>query len=157
MPAGRPSSYKPEYAKEAEKLCALGATDAELADFFDVDTSTIWRWQSRHPEFCNAIKAAKAEADARVERSLYQRAVGYTHDAVKIFNANGVAMTVPYREHQPPDTAAAFIWLKNRQREKWRDKHEVDATVEHKGEAVDPVDIARRIAFAFAKAKAESE
>jgi hypothetical protein len=31
------------------------------------------------------LKAGKAEADDRVERSLYQRAVGYEYDAVKIF------------------------------------------------------------------------
>jgi hypothetical protein len=30
-------------------------------------------------------KAGKAEADVRVERSLYQRAVGYRYDAVKIY------------------------------------------------------------------------
>jgi hypothetical protein len=30
----RPSSFKPEYAEQAIKLCRLGATDAELADFF---------------------------------------------------------------------------------------------------------------------------
>lgn len=34
MAAGRPSSYKPEYAAQAEKLCKLGATDIEVADFF---------------------------------------------------------------------------------------------------------------------------
>jgi len=31
---GRPSSYRPEFVTQAEKLCRLGATDAELADFF---------------------------------------------------------------------------------------------------------------------------
>jgi hypothetical protein len=31
---GRPTAYKPAYAKQAEKLCALGATDKEIADFF---------------------------------------------------------------------------------------------------------------------------
>ena len=33
---------------------------------------------------------------------------------------------VPYREHVPPDTVACIFWLKNRRREEWRDKHEVD-------------------------------
>ena len=32
---------------------------------------------------------------------------------------------VPYTEHYPPDTAAAFIWLKNRQSGKWRDRQHV--------------------------------
>jgi hypothetical protein len=32
---GRPTSFKPEYVAQAEKLCALGATDQEIADFFE--------------------------------------------------------------------------------------------------------------------------
>jgi basic membrane lipoprotein Med (substrate-binding protein (PBP1-ABC) superfamily) len=123
---GRPSSYKPEYAKQAAKLCKLGATDADLADFFEVNTSTIWRWTGRYEDFCNALKAGKSEADDRVERSLYQKAVGYEYDAVKIFNANGSPMVVPYREKIAPDTTAGIFWLKNRRSDQWRDKQEVE-------------------------------
>ena len=36
-----------------------------------------------------------------------------------------------YEEHFPPDTAAAFIWLKNRQPHRWRDKKEVHETGDH--------------------------
>lgn len=39
MPAGRPSKYDPTFAVEAEKLCKLGATDAEIVDFFDLKPS----------------------------------------------------------------------------------------------------------------------
>ena len=38
---GRPSSYKPEYAKMARHLCKLGATDADLAEAFGVSVVTI--------------------------------------------------------------------------------------------------------------------
>lgn len=122
MGAGRPSSYKPEYAEQAEKLCKLGATDIEVADFFGVERTTIWRWSQAHEEFCNALKAGKQSADERVERSLYSRALGYTHDAVKIFNADGAPLIVPYREHVAPDTTACIFWLKNRRPDEWRDK-----------------------------------
>lgn len=132
---GRPSSYKPEYADQAEKLCRLGATDVELADFFSVERTTIWRWASRHEEFCNALKAGKAAADERVTHSLYHRAVGYTHDAVKIFMPAGAREPVyaPYREHVPPDTTAAIFWLKNRRPEEWRDKQQIEhsGTIRH--------------------------
>lgn len=123
---GRPSRYKPEYAEQAEKLCKLGATDIEVADFFGVERTTVWRWSQAHEEFCNALKAGKDAADERVERSLYARATGYTHDAVKIFNADGAPLVVPYREHVPPDTTAAIFWLKNRRPKEWRDKQEVE-------------------------------
>ncbi|WP_375790884.1 helix-turn-helix domain-containing protein [Bradyrhizobium sp. vgs-9] len=130
MPAGRPTSYKPEYAEQAAKLCALGATDAELADFFKVTTVTIWRWQSAHVEFCNALKRGKEAADERVERSLYARATGYTHEAVKIFMPAGAKKPVyaKYQEHVPPDVTAQIFWLKNRRREEWRDKQEHEHT-----------------------------
>lgn len=122
---GRPSTYRPEFVEQAAKLCALGATDLEIADFFEVNVATLYRWKISHPEFCEAIQTAKDTADARVERSLYARATGYSHDAVKIFCSEGVVTEAPYREHVPPDTAAAFIWLKNRRPNEWRDRKDV--------------------------------
>jgi hypothetical protein len=70
----------------------------------------------------------KAEADSRVERSLYERANGYTYDAVKIFMPAGAKKPVyaPYREHVPPDTTAAIFWLKNRDPARWRDAWQVE-------------------------------
>jgi hypothetical protein len=125
---GRPSKYTEEFAIQATKLCRLGATDKDLADFFDVNTSTIWRWSQEHEEFCNALKVGKEEADSRVERSLYHRANGYSFEAVKIFMPAGAPAPVyaPYTEHVAPDTTACIFWLKNRRPDLWRDvtKHE---------------------------------
>jgi Homeodomain-like domain len=125
---GRPTSYRPECADQAKKLCELGATDADIAAFFGVSDRTIYRWQTAHPEFCQALKAGKAPADDRVERSLFHRAVGYSHDAVKIMMPAGFDEPVyaHYRKHEPPDTVAAIFWLKNRRPDLWRDRHEVD-------------------------------
>ncbi len=44
-PVGRPTKYKEEYAFQAEKLCRLGATDKEMADFFNIES-----WLSREAE-----------------------------------------------------------------------------------------------------------
>jgi hypothetical protein len=120
---GRPSKYRPEYAAQAEKLCALGATNSELADFFEVSVRTIDNWLAEHEEFLRAVKNAKDVADDRVERSLYQRAVGYQTDAVKIFMPAGAAEPVyaEYRENVQPDVTAAIFWLKNRRKDAWRD------------------------------------
>lgn len=125
---GRPSSFKPEYVEQAEKLCRLGATDEELADFFNVNRITIWRWAQRHDAFCNALKSGKEAADERVERSLYHKAIGYTFDSVKIFMPSGATEPVyaPFKEHVPPDTTAGIFWLKNRRSDAWRDKREVE-------------------------------
>lgn len=122
----RPTSYKPEFAEQAVKLCALGATDKELADFFKVTTVTIWNWQSAHQEFFNALKRGKEAADERVGRSLYSRANGYTFDSEKVFQHQGKIIRATTTEHVPPDTTACIFWLKNRRPAEWRDKQEVD-------------------------------
>jgi len=125
-------------AEQAKKLCKLGATDQDLAEFFKVSTRTIMRWQVEFPAFCHALKVAKAEADQRVERSLYQRAVGYAHPDVHVSNYQGEVTLTPITKHYAPDTVACIFWLKNRQPELWRDKHEV----EHSGQ-VDLAEILR--------------
>ena len=131
---GRPTDYRPAYNKQARKLCLLGATDAELADFFEVSEVTINAWKNVHPAFLKSVKAGKARADAHVAQSLYHRAVGYEHDAVKIIavarggNQGSDVEQVPYIERYPPDTTAAIFWLKNRRPQDWRDKQEQEHT-----------------------------
>ena len=125
MAGGRPSDYDESFVQEAAKLAMLGATDMEIADFFDVSVRTINRWKITHPEFCQSLKAGKEEADAKVERSLFQRATGFEHDAVKIFiDKQGNVIHAPFREFVAPDTTACIFWLKNRKQAEWRDKFE---------------------------------
>lgn len=121
---GRPSKYKPEFAEQAKKLAVLGATDAQMADFFGVSISTFSLWKVEYSEFSESLKVAKEEADKRVEHSLYQRAMGYEHDEVDIRVVAGELKMTPIRKHYPPDTTACIFWLKNRKPKEWRDKVE---------------------------------
>lgn len=122
---GRPSKYKPEYSAQAYKLCLLGATDKDLAKFFEVEESTLNNWKKDHPEFLESIKEGKDQADAVVAQSLFHRATGYSHKDVDIRMYKGKIVTTPLTKHYPPDSTAAIFWLKNRQPEKWRDKQEI--------------------------------
>lgn len=128
-PVGRPTEYNPAYAEQVKSLCKLGATDAEIADFFGVNELTFYRWKAKYPEFCKSVRAAKLEADERVERSLYHRAVGYTFSSEKIFQHSGEIIRAKTREHVPPDTAACTLWLKNRRPDQWREKSALDLNV----------------------------
>lgn len=125
----RPSKYKPEFQEQAAKLCQLGATDVEIADFFSVDVRTLYRWKGEFPEFCQALKVAKEVADERVERSLFARANGYEHDEVDIRVVSGEIVQTQIRKFYPPDTTAAIFWLKNRRPETWRDVRDVNMNV----------------------------
>lgn len=124
----RPSKYNADYVEQAQKLCALGATDAELADFFKVAVSTIALWKVEHKEFSDALKIGKEVSDTRVEQKLYQRAMGYECDEVDIRVINGEVVQTPIRKVYPPDTTAAIFWLKNRKPKEWRETKAVELT-----------------------------
>lgn len=132
---GRPATYKAEFVDQAKKLCELGATDMELAEFFNVSDRTIYRWQNQFADFCQALKAGKEAADDRVERSLYHKAVGYSFDSERIVTltekdgetSTQTVVRVPVVEHIPPSDTAAIFWLKNRRRKDWQERVESGA------------------------------
>ena len=98
------------------------------AAFWGVTVKTFYNWQKEHPGFLHALKEGKEKPDAQVERSLFERATGYTHDAVKILQYEGQPVIVPYTERYPPDSTSMIFWLKNRRPDRWRDKSEVEVT-----------------------------
>jgi len=121
---GRPSKYQPWTADQAAKLCRLGATDTDLADFFGVTERTINRWKLKHPEFCQALKRSKDELDAQVEQALHRRARGYSYTSEKVFQYQGAIVRAKTVVHVPADTVAGIFWLKNRQPDNWRNNPE---------------------------------
>jgi hypothetical protein len=128
---GRPTKYDPETMPErARLLCLKGLTDVDLAAAFGVCEDTIYEWKHRYPNFSEVIKEAKDIFDSgNIERSLRQRAEGYSHPDVDIKQFNGEVIITPTVKHYPPDTTACIFWLKNRQPDRWRDKTEQDINV----------------------------
>jgi hypothetical protein len=126
---GAPTKYKPEYAEQARKLCLLGYTDVQLAEFYGVCEATIYNWKKEHPDFLESMNKGKAIADSEVAASLYERATGYSHPDTHISNYQGEVTKTDIVKHYPPDTAAAFIWLKNRAG--WKDRKELDVKAKH--------------------------
>lgn len=148
MAGGRPTDYKESYNQQAFKLCLLGAVDSELANFFEISIATLNAWKIKHPEFLESIKDGKDTANANVAHSMYQKAVGYSHDEDKIFNNNGEAMVVKTTKHYPPDVMAGSLFLRNRTNHEgsighnWRDKteQEVKQTVSLTDLSLDELD-----------------
>ncbi|OPH81827.1 hypothetical protein [Nitrobacter vulgaris] len=126
---GRPPRYNPDiHPKAAKALCAKGATIAELAAAFDVAISTIWLWKVSHPEFFESCRLGLEAATDRIERSMFERAVGYTHESTKIFMPAGASKPVyaSYLEHVPPDPRAGEFWLTNRAPDRWKHKQKIE-------------------------------
>lgn len=117
--------------KQLERLSSLGLTDKHIGFVYNVSEHTINKWKKKK-EISSALKAGKAVADKMVERSLFERANGYSHPEDKVFQYEGAPVIVPTIKHYPPDTAAAIFWLKNRKPAEWRDKQEIEHTMPDK-------------------------
>lgn len=145
---GAPTLYREEYDEQAYKLCLLGATDKDIADFFEVCEATINNWKKEYPKFLESIRAGKKTADMEVATSLYKTTQDRTvieqvaFKTKKIsYNDSGkrveeeVIEIVDVAKAIPADFRSQQFWLKNRKSDQWRDKQEVD----HSGEISIPV------------------
>jgi hypothetical protein len=108
---GRRSDFRPEYILIAKACARFGAIEEEIADELHINHATLDNWKKKYPEFLGALKAGKEASDDRVERSLYQLAIGW----------NG----------QPPNATACIFWLKNRRKDRWRDVQNIESEVGH--------------------------
>ncbi|MGY4398275.1 transcriptional regulator with XRE-family HTH domain [Sphingomonas sp. UYAg733] len=117
----RPSTFKPAYVRQAKELYAEGLTDRELAEAFGVSRRTIFRWRAAYPDFAEATKLGKSVADDRVERALYERAIGYEEEAVRVYHPAGAEepVIVRYKREVRADVPAALQWLRARRPEVW--------------------------------------
>ncbi len=148
---GRPSSFKTEYIDLAYNYTLLGASDKDLANFFDVAEQTINYWKNQFPEFSESLKKGKYEADSEIALSLYRRAKGckvkeqqlvklkrVTYQDKKRIEDERVEI-VEIEKELPPDTTSCIFWLKNRKPENWRDKVNTDLTTNGKDIKSEPL------------------
>jgi len=154
--------FKPEYVAMARVAYRKGWTDREVAELFGTHFTTIRNWALACPEFARVRQEAKEVADERVERALYERAVGYEIDDERIFHTNEKGVVrVMTKKHIPAEIAAQKYWLGNRQRDRWRDRQEITGAdgaplVEVSDAPKRPmIEIARRIVFALQRAEDE--
>lgn len=131
-PGGRPSTYLPEYADRLKEYFSLRPVVTEIIDGdrveiknpfptlaryatdIGVHRETLLEWASKHPEFSDAYKAAKALQEANLVEGAM---CGAYSQAFAIFTAKNVLG--------------------------WRDKTEIDQTVtsENKTEITGKVEI----------------
>jgi hypothetical protein len=127
--SGAPTKYCKKYNEQSRKLCLLGYTDKQLADFFEVSESTLNLWKKAHPSFSESLKAGKEFADAEVVASLYQKAIGYTCKDTKFATFEGeITDQKVYNKNYPPCPISIKYWLNNRQPERFRERVEIEQT-----------------------------
>ena len=127
------SAYNEKYHDDwAWSLSVKGATDEEMADAFGISVRTFHRWKKAHPSFLEALETGKDIADAKVKRSLYQRAIGYDAKDVEQIISNDpatgrqrVERTRVTTKHIAPDTMAIMDWLNNRSKGEFSQRQEI--------------------------------
>ncbi len=107
-----------------------GLTDEQIAKNIGVRRETIYDWAKRFPNFSNAVKTGREQADLQVENALFKRAVGYFYDEVKEEYETKRGSDGSEREHLKkrtvtrkevvPEVTAQIFWLKNRASNRWR-------------------------------------
>lgn len=125
---GRPGKWSDKLEERAYRLCLLGLTDEDLALAFGINDATLGFWKQDNPALLKAIQQGRKEADGKVAQSLYHKALGYSHPDVHIAVCDGRVVKTPITKYYPPDTTACIFWLKNRQRENWRDVYRMEQT-----------------------------
>ncbi len=118
----------------AWSLAVRGCTDAEIAKAMHVTRKTICSWKNEHESFAKALSEGKEIADSKVERSLYNSAMGYFVDEEERLievNKDGTTKLGDLRtkkRYVPPSVTAQIFWLKNRIKARWRDVTKTEVT-----------------------------
>ena len=105
MPAGQPTLYRPEFCQRIIEMGKYGASKAEMALELDICRASFDNYEKNHPEFLEAVNKAVQLSQGWWEKNGRIATFG----AVPNFNA----------------TAFSFN-MKNRFKDDWRDKQEVD-------------------------------
>ena len=132
---GRPSKQSTISLDQVEKLAGLGLIDTEVAYLLDISEVTLKNYKNKNhasylPGFLSALKKGKLKSDKEVAKSLFERACGYSCEETKVFCNDGELIEAKVIKHYPPDPTSMIFWLKNRRKDLWRDKTEVDHGVQ---------------------------
>ena len=127
-----------------EAWCRDGLIEKDIAHNLGISIQTLQKYKHEHSSFLDALKRGKEEADIMVENALFKRTQGFRYDEVTtesfpVYEAmtgelTGYEMRETKRVTKEvlADPTSMIFWLKNRKKLEWRDKHEVEKTIEVK-------------------------
>ena len=126
-----------KYSKElTEKICKhlkQGNTINTTCQAVGISKETFFQWMKK-PDFSDSIKKAMAIPDKKVENALFKSAImGHRYEEKEY---KGVAVgekikMIPVKTVTKiiaPNVTAQIFYLKNRQPDEWKDRHDLDVS-----------------------------
>jgi transcriptional regulator with XRE-family HTH domain len=103
-------------------LARRGLTQEQIAHDLGITGRTFSTWKKQYAAVDLALKEGKQIADGQVEKALYRRACGYSYmEKKRVKLPDGTIRIETTKKEVAPDVTAQIFWLKNRNREAWRD------------------------------------
>ena len=90
-----------------------GLTNEQIAQNMGISRSTLHEWKDRYSDISDTLKKGKDVVDRQVENALLKRALVMTERTVT-------------KKEVVPDVTAQIFWLKNRKRETWADRQNIE-------------------------------
>ena len=118
---GRPTKYKEAFNDQVFEMALLGLSDSQMANILGITEQTFNNWKTEHPMFFESLTQGKENADGKVAKAMYKRALGLTIIEEALTKDGQI---VQLKKELPPDTPAAKHWLANRQRRLWANNGE---------------------------------
>ncbi len=125
-----------KYSEElTEKICKhlkKGNTITTTCGAVGIAKSTFYEWVEKKSDFSDAIKKAMAIPDQKVENALYKSAImGHRYKekeykGVAVGEKVKMILVKTVRKFIPPNVTAQIFYLKNRQPDEWKDRHNFD-------------------------------
>lgn len=110
----------------------------QIAKNIGITEKTLYEWQNKYSDICEALKKGKELADIEVENATFKSAIGF-HEKVskpikvtkKTFDEETGRIVSSIEEikfveedvYFPPNMTAAIFWLKNRKPNEWKDRN----------------------------------
>ena len=123
----------PEGLLKIEGWARDGLTDEQIATNIGISRDTLYRWKNEYSDISDTLKRGKEVVDRQVENALLKRALGFDYNEItKELCKNpetgeiNLKVTKVVTKHVVPDVTAQIFWLKNRMREKWSDRQNIE-------------------------------
>lgn len=135
---GPPTKYNPLYHPTMIRLAAqLGKINSEIAKELGICKRTLQSWKNEYPEVDEALARGKEIPNKIIEQDAFDCAHGYYYieEYAKFYKGRWHKTVV--RKYKPKDPTAVIWWQKNRDPERWKDRHDITINTEKIDEMIE--------------------